>query len=85
MPLVSSSPIRCTVRSSLAFGTKTRPRPASRMTPSHGAHVPSCRFSGMAMMSFSSVTRRIQAVNKRMARCTPTTPMMGSSVYMCTK
>ena len=76
--------MRWTVRSSFALGTSTRPRPASSRTPSHGAHVPSERFSGIAMMRPSSVVRRTQRVSSRIARSTPTTAMMGSSVYMWT-
>ena len=84
MPLVSSSSTRSTVRNNLALGMSTMPNPASRRMPSQGTHVPKCRFSSMAMIKRSSVTRRIQALSSRIARCTPTTAKMGSSVYMCT-
>ena len=76
--------MRWIVRSSLALGTSTSPRPASSKTPSHGAHVPSERFSGIAMIRPSSVVRRTQRDNNRSARSTPTTIMIGSSVYMWT-
>ena len=74
--------MRWTVRKSLALGTSTRPRPANSSTPSHGAHVPSERFSGIAIMRPSSAVRRVQRRRRRMARSTPTTAMMGSSVYI---
>ena len=80
-----SSPMRWLVRSSLAFGTMTRPRPAQSRTPSHGAQVPRLRFSGMAMSRRTFRVSVCQTFSRRSARSTPTTPKMGSSVYMCTK
>ena len=76
--------MRSIVRKSLALGMSTRPSPASSRTPSQGAHVPRWRFSWMAILSLISVTRRIQVDRRRSARSLPTTPKMGSSVYMCT-
>ena len=85
IPFVTRSSKRCTVRSNLAFGMSTKPIPARSSTPSQGAQVPRCRFSAMAMIKPTSSTRRIHTVSNRRARCTPTTPKMGSSVYMCAK
>eukprot|EP00965_Chrysotila_dentata_P153286 5066235-Pleurochrysis_carterae.AAC.1 len=70
---------------SLAFGMTTIPRVAKKRAPSQRAQTPSVRFSGIAMMRLRSVVSRRQTRNARSARCTPTTPMIGSSVYICAK
>eukprot|EP00965_Chrysotila_dentata_P126221 4171749-Pleurochrysis_carterae.AAC.1 len=47
---------------------------------------PVCAFRElMAMSKFALFVSVRQVRRARTARCAPTTPMMGSSVYMCAK
>eukprot|EP00965_Chrysotila_dentata_P140247 4636671-Pleurochrysis_carterae.AAC.1 len=70
---------------SLALGMTTTPSAAKSKAPSHRAHTPSVRFSGMAISRPTSFVSARHTRRARSARATPTTPMIGSSVYMWAK
>eukprot|EP00965_Chrysotila_dentata_P122012 4033068-Pleurochrysis_carterae.AAC.1 len=61
------------------------PRAAKSRAPSHLAQTPRVRFSGMAIRRPTSVVSVRQALRALSARTTPTTSMIGSSVYMWAK
>ena len=66
-------------RSSLSRGMTTTPHETMSRTPSHRAHEPSVRFSGIAMMSRSSSVSCRHTLSARSALETPTTMKTGSS------
>eukprot|EP00965_Chrysotila_dentata_P046279 1538398-Pleurochrysis_carterae.AAC.1 len=78
-----AAPMCAEARTSLALGMMTMPRAAKSRAPNHLAQTPKARFSGMAMRSPTSVVSVRQTRRALRARATPTTAMIGSSVYMC--